>query len=177
MRVFAISGSLRAASTNSSLLRACHLVSPPGVEFVIYDGLATLPPFNPDLEEALGAEQPVANLRAMVQAADVVLISTPEYAHGLPGSLKNLLDWLVGSGELSGKPCALLNASARGAYAQASLREILTTMAARLMPEAEITLDLPGGAWTPDQIAADPNHATALRQALEQLRQSVSKAG
>jgi chromate reductase, NAD(P)H dehydrogenase (quinone) len=138
MKVIGISGSLRKHSSNSLLLRAVERVATSGVELTIYDGLGELPPFNPDLDEE-GSEPPaaVARLRNLLIQADAVLISSPEYAHGVPGVLKNMLDWLVSTGELVGKPVALLNASPSGGmYAQASLRETLQTMNWKLMLEA-----------------------------------------
>src|SRR5215471_687580 len=93
-RILAISGSLRAVSSNTALLRAAAMLAPAGVEIRVYDGLGDLPHFNPDLE---GAEPPVVkDFGAQVGAADGIILSTPEYAHGVPGVLKNALDWLVG---------------------------------------------------------------------------------
>src|SRR4029450_8065808 len=95
-RILAVSGSLRARSSNTAALAAASRVAPDGVLVQLYDGLATLPHFNPDHDEE-GAEPPapVAGLRTLIAGADGVLLSTPEYAHGLPGVLKNALDWLV----------------------------------------------------------------------------------
>src|SRR5258706_3771747 len=127
MRIIAISGSLRARSSNLALLRAATKIAP---EVQIYEGLASLPHFNPDDDEQ-GATPPpaVAALRELLASADGILISTPEYAHGLPGSLKNALDWLVSDGALVDKPVAILSASPiRGQFAQASLVRTLTTM-------------------------------------------------
>jgi len=127
MKIIAICGSLRARSSNLALLRAAAKIAA-GV--VIYEGLANLPHFNPDDDEE-GATPPpeVASLRAMLAAADGILISTPEYAHGLPGSLKNMLDWLVSDGALVDKPVAILSASPIGGqFAQTSLVETLRTM-------------------------------------------------
>ena len=94
MRFLAISGSLRLASSNTALLRAAALVAPEGVEIILYRGLGDLPHFNPDLE---AAEPPsVTEFREQVRISDGLLISSPEYAHGVPGVLKNALDWLVG---------------------------------------------------------------------------------
>jgi len=100
MLLLAISGSLRAASSNSRLLDAAVALAPPGVQVIRYDGLGTLPPFNPDVE-ADGLPAPVGQLRALVARADAIVISSPEYAHGVPGSLKNALDWLVSGVELA----------------------------------------------------------------------------
>ena len=138
MKIVGISGSLRKHSSNSLLLRAVARIDTPGVELTIYDGLGELPPFNPDLDE-VGSEPPgaVARLRNLLIQADAVLISSPEYAHGVPGVLKNMLDWLVSTGELVGKPVALLNASPSGGmYAHASLRETLQTMNWKFVLEA-----------------------------------------
>lgn len=138
MKIVAISGSLRARSSNAALLRAAARVAPFGVEVVFYEGIGGLPHFDPDLD-AEDAEPPAAvrALRELLIAADAILISSPEYAHGVPGSFKNMLDWLVSTGELVGKPVALLNASpAGGQYAQAAIAETLRTMNWRVVEEA-----------------------------------------
>jgi len=110
VRILAISGSLQQSSSNTALLRAAAAGAPDGVNVEIYDGIRTLPHFDPDLD---GPEPPteIADLRARIVAADAVLFSTPEYAHALPGALKDTLDWLVGSGELVDKPVAVMSAS------------------------------------------------------------------
>lgn len=135
MRIVAVCGSLRAASSNIGLLRAAASVAPPAIEFVFYEGLAELPPFNPDLDDA-GAIVPaaVAELRELAASAGGFVFSTPEYAHGLPGALKNALDWLVSSGELIEKPVLVLNASPNsGQFAQAQLAETLRMLSARVL--------------------------------------------
>jgi len=130
MKIIAICGSLRAQSSNRALLQAALKVAPEGVEVTIYEGLAGLPHFNPDDDEEGTTPPPaVAELRSLLASADGILISSPEYAHGVPGSLKNALDWLVSDGALVDKPIALINASpVGGQYAQSSLVETLTTM-------------------------------------------------
>ena len=135
MKIIAISGSLRARSSNLALLRAAVAMAPEGMEVVIFDGLASLPHFNPDEdEEGTTPPAPVAALRTLLADAGGIVISTPEYAHGLPGSLKNMLDWLVSDGALVDKPVAILSASPIGGqFAQASLVEILTTMNWRVL--------------------------------------------
>jgi NAD(P)H-dependent FMN reductase len=138
MNIVAISGSLRAGSSNAALLRAAARVAPDGVSVDIYEGLGQLPHFDPDADGEDDAPPPaVLDLRRLLIGADAVLISSPEYAHGVPGVLKNMLDWLVSTGELVGKPVALLNASpAGGLYAQNSLIETLRTMNWRVVTEA-----------------------------------------
>ena len=109
MKILTISGSLRARSSNTELLRAAQLVADPSWVFDHYDGLASLPHFNPDLDfEGATPPEPVRDLRARIAAADALLISSPEYAHGVPGSLKNALDWMVSDAAMIGKPIALL---------------------------------------------------------------------
>jgi NAD(P)H-dependent FMN reductase/catechol 2,3-dioxygenase-like lactoylglutathione lyase family enzyme len=165
IRILGISGSLRTTSTNTTLLQAAAKVAPKEVEIALYDRLADLPHFSPDLEEP----EAVVNFRQQLESSDAVFVSTPEYAHGVPGVLKNALDWLVGSLELTGKPIGLLNASARSTYAQASLKETLTIMSAHLIPDACVTIPLLGKSTPAATIAADPEMAGLLRSAIEAL--------
>jgi chromate reductase, NAD(P)H dehydrogenase (quinone) len=138
LRILAISGSLRSRSSNTTVLRAIALLAPDDVSITLYDGLGDLPHFNPDLE---GAEGPaVLDFRRKLQETNAVLISSPEYAHGVPGVLKNALDWIVGSGELVDKPVALINASPQSTHAYASLVETITVMSARVVSSACVTL-------------------------------------
>lgn len=167
MRLFALSGSLRARSFNTALLRAAAGLVPPGVEVALYGGLADLPPFNPDLDVE-PAPAPVAALRAAIAAADGVLICSPEYAHGVPGSLKNALDWIVSSGEFTDKPTLLVNASPsfQGAsLAQANLAEILRVMGAKLPDTALFSVPGVSRKVGPDG-ALDPETAGAYQAAL-----------
>lgn len=140
MKLVALNGSLRSGSSNAALLRAAALVAPPGVDVVLYDGMGSLPHFNPDLDgEGDLPPAEVGTLRTLLESADGVLISSPEYAHGVPGALKNLLDWLVSDGALVDKPVALLNASPSGGrYAQESIAETLRTMNWRLIDGASL---------------------------------------
>lgn len=168
MKFLAISGSLRASSSNTNLLLAAVALSPSGADVEIYPALGQLPPFNPDDDNAQ-LSPAVTHWRAALRTADAVIFSTPEYAHGVPGVLKNALDWVVGSGELVAKPVALFNASPRGTYAQASLLETLTVMSANVIMESMVTLNLLGSSISPSQIAADPAMAEPLRSALQRL--------
>lgn len=164
MRILGISGSLRAVSSNTALLRAAAALAPAGVEITLYEGLGDLPHFNPDLE---ACEPPaVTGLRERVRWADGLWISSPEYAHGVPGVLKNALDWLVGGEEFVDKPVALLNASPRSTHAQESLAEIVRTMSARLVTEASVAVPLLGRKLAAAGIAADPELAAILRAAI-----------
>jgi chromate reductase len=164
-RLLAISGSLRAASSNMSLLQAASLLARPPLEVELYDGLASLPHFNPDLDTD-APPLAVAELRARIRAADGLVISSPEYARGVAGSLKNALDWLVSAPDFAGKPVALFNASPRATHAQAALRLTLETMAARILDEASLTVPLLSKPLDAAGIAADPALALLVRNAL-----------
>ena len=167
-QVLAISGSLRAISYNSAALRAARRLAPRGMVVDIYGEMAQLPHFNPDLEEEpLPAR--VRALRDQVGAADALLIACPEYAHGIPGAFKNLLDWLVGSTEFPGKAVALFNCSPRASDAQSALRNVLTTMSARLVEDASIDLPLLGSGLGEDGIVRDPEMAPRIRAVLDKL--------
>jgi chromate reductase, NAD(P)H dehydrogenase (quinone) len=168
IRGLAISGSLRRASSNTALIVAAARLAPGTVEISIYRGLAEIPPFNPDLESD-SAPEAVTRFRAALQACDVVLISSPEYAHGVPGVLKNALDWVVGSGELVDKPIALINASGRTTHAWASLAETLSVMSAHVIVEASITVPLDGRRLDANGIVDDTELSSALRSAIEAL--------
>ena len=171
IRLLAVSGSLRAGGSNNAVLDAAARLAPAGVEVVRYAGLRALPAFDPDLDTIGGDALPpeAADLRALVGRADALLISTPEYAHGIPGALKNALDWLVGSTEFPGKSVALLNTSAWSVHAPAQLLEILRTMNARVVDAACITVPLLGRSLDGGAIAADPALAAGLRDAIAAL--------
>jgi NAD(P)H-dependent FMN reductase len=168
VRILAVSGSLRAASSNRALLDVAAQLPVGQVEVSIYRELAALPPFNPDLDRD-PAPPAVARFRTGLQACEAVLIASPEYAHGVPGVLKNALDWIVGSGELIDKPVAVISASARSRYAWASLVETLTTMSARVIGEASIAISLHGRTLEATKIAGDRVVTTALTSALQAL--------
>jgi len=167
MHILGISGSLRTGASNTAVLEAAALLAPPGVTITLYDGLGALPHFNPDLDSQDGGQLPeIVDLREQIGRADGVLISCPEYAHGIPGSFKNLLDWLVGSTEFPGKPVALLNTSPMSVHAPAQLAEVLATMNARLIPEASITVQPRNRGSNAIDIAADPESSATLRNAI-----------
>lgn len=176
MRILAISGSLRALSFNTAALQAAVALAPASLEIVVYTGLGDLPHFNPDLD----TEEPpeiVKALRLEVGRSDGILIASPEYAHGVSGTFKNALDWLVSCVEFPNKPVALINTSQRAIHAQAHLREILTTMSARLIGRASVTLPLMGRTLDAAGIVADPDLSDQLREALACLADEIRKHG
>jgi chromate reductase, NAD(P)H dehydrogenase (quinone) len=125
MRILAVCGSLQESSSNAALLRAAAPRTPEGLDLVRYPSIGDLPHYNPDLD----TEPPlpvVADFRSLLGAADGALIATPEYAHEMPGVLKNSLDWVVGSGELVDTPVAIM--SAGGGGGEHVLRVLATTL-------------------------------------------------
>lgn len=163
MVIFAISGSLREGSSNTSILHTIKSVAPAGVEFIIYDRLGELPHFNPDLDnENLPTE--VKELRGMLNRSNAVLISTPEYAHGIPGSLKNAFDWLVSTVVLENKPTGIILGSASdGSFALEALIEVLKTMNAKVEPQ--FVKSISGSRTSID----DPNIWQELKVFIEEL--------
>lgn len=139
-QVLLVSGSTRAGSTNTAVLRTAQAAAPDRVSTVLYEELAHLPAFNPD-DDHEPLPLPVASLRLHIAECDAVLFCTPEYAGALPGSFKNLLDWTVGGGEIYGKPVAWINVSSvaaptGGADAHASLAKVLGYVGADIVEAA-----------------------------------------
>ena len=173
MKLLAISGSLRTASHNTAVLAAAKRLAPADVAVDLFDGIGKLPFFNSDLETPERLPEAVSDFRQIIGAADGLLISSPEYARGVSGVMKNALDWLVGSYEFPGKPVALINTSPRATHALAALILTLETMSADMIRDASITLPLLGTANDAESIVADPKLAGPLRGALEKFAQAI----
>jgi NAD(P)H-dependent FMN reductase len=175
MRLLTVSGSLREGSSNTALLDAVAALAGADVQVTAFRELADVPAFNPDLEGAAGPRHAaVAAWGDALSGADAVLISSPEYAHGVPGVLKNALDWVVGSGELVGKPVGVLNASSASQYAHPQLLETLRVMSAVLVPDACRIIDIPRRGVTVAGLIADPVIASMLRDACVALQAAVA---
>lgn len=144
MNVLAFSGSPRPGSVIGNLLRAAAAAAPPGTHITFYESLLELPLFSPDLDGP-DSLPPIAvvTLRQLLAAADAVLLATPEYAYGMPGSLKNALDWLVSAGSFYGKPTGVLSASPSelgGERARAGLLLTLEALGAAVVPAASFAV-------------------------------------
>lgn len=180
MRILAISGSLNATGTITTFVRAIAALAPEDMEVTRYEGLADLPHFSPDRDgDGDNAPASVADLRRQLQAADGVLICTPEYAYGMPGSLKNALDWIVSSGEFVNKPVAALSASpypTGGERAHASLLLTLTALNATVAEGCALTVPLVRTKMDADGTVSDPATAQALRSVLDALARAVEVA-
>jgi chromate reductase len=126
--ILAVPGSLRATSSNVKLVKEVQKWAPPHVDFIIYEDLASLPAFDDSEEEG----EAVAAWRRQLSAADGVFICSPEYAFGIPGALKNAIDWTVRSGDLVNKPLALITAASGGDKAHAAWLQIFSVLTAKI---------------------------------------------
>jgi NAD(P)H-dependent FMN reductase len=171
-----VSGSLRARSTSSAVLRTAQLVAPNAVATTLYDGMAALPHFNQD-DDRDPLLPAVVELRAAVHAADAVVFSTPEYAGALPGSFKNLLDWLIGDAQprsIYEKPVAWINASPRGApQAHAELRTVLGFAHATVVDDACVHVPVTDALIDDDGMITDADTRNAIAAALTELTRSI----
>jgi len=161
MRVFAVSGSLQSGSSNTRLVHVARDLAPDGIDVDVFESVGALPHFNPDLV----APRAVVDLRERVAASDGVLIASPEYAHEMPGSLKNALDWLVGSGELYGKRAAVVVVSPRpngGVYAREAIERTLRAQGAEVV--VSITLGV-----VKHEVAADAAFLDQARDTVDEL--------
>jgi chromate reductase, NAD(P)H dehydrogenase (quinone) len=172
VKILALSGSLRAGSINSALLRAAARLAPLGMTVTVFNELGALPLFNPDREAHVPSA--VARFRSRVADADALIIASPEYAHGITGTIKNALDWLVSFEPFAYKPVAVLNASPRARHADAALREVLRTMAAVIVEAASITIAVLGTTLDEEGMVASPSIATSIQEALDALYEAVA---
>jgi NAD(P)H-dependent FMN reductase len=174
-RILLVSGSTRDGSLHTAALRTAARSAPADVTATLYGGLRDLPAFVPGEQPW---SEPVAILRQEVTAADAMLFSTPEYAGSLPGSLKNLLDWLVDGGELDGKPVAWLSVVAPGKDegALATLQTTLEHGSARVLRSACIRIPLSLEAVDAHGIVEDPRLHLALQDMLRAFTWSLAVA-
>lgn len=167
-RILGISGSLRAGSHNANLLRAAGKLLPPGVQFVLYEGLRELPPYDAD-RDVEPADPAVARLREAIASADGMLIATPEYNGSIPGVLKNALDWAsrpFPDSALGGKPVAVIGASTGlfgAVWAQAETRKALGVIGADVI-DSELPVGQADNAFSQDGELFDPQQREVLTE-------------
>jgi chromate reductase len=177
VRVLLVSGSTRRASTNGAVLRTVAGLVPDGVDTTLYAGIAGLPAFTTDAGDDL--PPPVLELSQAVSAADAVLFCVPEYAGTLPGSFKNALDWMVGTGDFYGKPVAWLNVAAanRGEGAIATLRLVTGYLGAVVIEHACVHVPIDRAMIGSDAIVHDSGARAQFGQVMSQIRDHVRAAG
>ncbi|HWE53875.1 MAG TPA: NADPH-dependent FMN reductase [Acidimicrobiales bacterium] len=182
LRVLLISGSLRAGSTNTALLRTAEAVCPHGIVATLYGDLGELPHFDPDLDGDLLPPAIVA-LRDAIHDCDAILFCTPEYAGALPGSFKNLLDWTIGDaepGSIYEKPVAWVNASAAptgAADAHESLQKVLRYAHADVVKDACLPIPVLRQMIGDDGLIHDPAVRHEIQRALSALVAGSATAG
>jgi chromate reductase len=177
VRILALSGSLRAGSYNTALLRAAAEAAPAGVALAVHPPLAAIPPYDEDADVE-PAPFEVRALRRAIENADAVLLATPEYNGSIPGQLKHAIDWAsrpYGRSSLWGKPVAVIGASTGsfgGIRAQDDLRRVLKVAGARVC--ADVRLAVPRAH---EQIADDGGlRSEAIRAGLGRVLEALSSA-
>ena len=169
MKLLGISGSLRTASSNTAILRAIATLVPKEIDYSIYDGMNDLPHYSPDIDDDRSPTS-VIQFRSLLKEADGIVISTPEYAYGMPGVLKNALDWTVSSGEFYKKPVVAISASPSwlgGDKARVSLLMTLTAMNSTIVDEGSFTIPF-------IRKKVNENGEIADRETIELLRSSLN---
>ena len=179
MRVLGIAGSLRRGSYNHALLREAAERLPAGVEFVEFERLAEIPPYDADLEEGV-TPAAVEELRQAMREADAVLVATPEYNHSIPGVLKNALDWAsrpAGQSALTGTPAAVIGASTGmfgAVWAQAETRKVLGALGGRVV-EAELPVAKAADLYRDGRLGLSPEQSQKLEEILSTLVSEVEQ--
>lgn len=172
-KILAICGSTRKQSSNHLLINAIADLYKDELKISLFEGTDTLPHFNPD-KAFENTPQEVISFRKQVADADGTLICTPEYAHGVPGSLKNAIDWTVGSGEFSRKPVVLITASTDGRFAHNALLEVLRVIEAKHIDELNLLIQfiqakISGGRITDEKTLSE------VRSLMDRLMMSMNE--
>jgi len=172
-KIFAISGSTRQNSTNSNLLKAIADLYKNKIELNIFESLADLPQFNPDkTDDEIKA---VDHFRKQINDADGVIICTPEYAHGVPGALKNAVDWCVSTNEFSHKPTALITASTDGRFGHEALLETLRTIEAANVNNLQLLIQFARTKINIENIITDEITLVAIKKLVNDLVDTIEK--
>jgi len=172
IKLVALSGSLRKTSYNTALLSAYRNLAPSYIDITLFEELAALPLFNPDIEGDFNAV--VARLKTALSGADGLIIASPEYAHGITGVLKNALDWLVSGEEFVNLPVALFNTSPRASHAQAALREVVKTMSGVIIDKACFEVPLLGSQLDAKGIESDAEISSIICHSLSEIYHAIS---
>jgi chromate reductase, NAD(P)H dehydrogenase (quinone) len=165
--ILAISGSTRIESTNRHLIKAIAGLMKEFFTILPYERISLLPHFNPDQIDDAGSE--VNLFRELIRKSDAILICTPEYAHGVPGSLKNAIDWTVGTGDFSGKIIMLITASSDGKFAHSGLLETLHVIEAVVPPDIQLLIPFAKTKIHQNGIITDSQTMADVKAALNKL--------
>lgn len=176
--IYAVVGSLREKSYNAALMKAMAKAAPGDFNVITKPGIGDLPHFNPDIDDV---EKPIESVRVFREAlkkADCVIICSPEYAHNIPGVLKNALDWVVGSGELVDKAVVVVSASTSylgGDKAHESLKYLVKVLSANLLEDASFNVDSAFHKFDENGSLKDPEIIQKLMNMFEIIKAGLSK--
>jgi chromate reductase len=171
IRILGISGSLRKSSSASAILRLVSDLVPEQVEFNLYEDLEKIPAF----DDGRLILVPVANFIKRVSESDAVFFCIPEYAFGVPGALKNALDWTVSTTVFSDKPVALITAASGGEKAHAAFSLTLTALGTKLSENTKLLISFVRTKLDEGGIVKDPDTLTAIKSVIHALVLAVGK--
>ena len=171
--ILAICGSTKKSSTNLNLINAIANISALYFNIKTFDGIDKLPHFNPDLDID-PAPETVFNFRRLLKESDGILICTPEYAMGVPGTLKNAIDWTVSSCEFSHKPVALITASSVGQKGHAALLETLKVIECKITDETQLLISFSKTKINDKGQITDPETFENVNQLIEAFHQNIN---
>lgn len=172
-KILAICGSTRTNSTNHRFIKAIAELSKDIFDIDLYNGLGRLPQFNPD-DDNQNVSKEVFCFRQLLNKADGVIICTPEYAHGVPGSLKNAIDWTVGTNEFWQKPTMLITASTDGKYGHQSLLETLRVIEAKNILDLQLLISFASTKINPDNKITDMTTLNEIKKLLPLFEQTIN---
>ncbi|NOX75235.1 MAG: NAD(P)H-dependent oxidoreductase [Gammaproteobacteria bacterium] len=178
MNLLGISGSVRSGSYNLALLKAMKALCPSDTSLAIYDQIKQIPTFDPELDDNETPDS-VCSLISMMRAADGIIVSTPEYAHGVPGALKNTLDWLVSSDALILKPLVVTSVSTSGlggVRSHSPLTLILSAMNTNVVVEGSMNVPYAQNKFNSDLILTDDLTKRAIETSFMAMRQAVKNS-
>lgn len=172
-KVVAISGSTRRNSINHSLLKAIVDVSAKRLDITIFDGIGNLPQFNPD-NDGENVAKKIDDFRRQLKNADGVIICTPEYAHGVPGTLKNAIDWTISSSSFPHKPTMLITASTGGHYGHQSLMETLRAIEAKNIDNLQMVIPFAKTKINLDNTITDEKTLTDVKKLIVEFIDTIN---
>jgi len=162
LKILGICGSLRASSSAGAVLEIVSKLIPVHVEFKIYTSIGEIPAFN----DSSKIPFPVAGFIKQVEEADGVFFCIPEYAFGVPGALKNALDWTVATTAFSDKPVALITAASQGQKAHAALLHTLTAIGSKMNDESNLLISFIRSKLDEHRGIKDPDTLDAVKKAV-----------
>ena len=168
----AISGSTRKNSVNDNLIKAITELSAATMEIIVFHGIEKIPHFNPDNDDENVPEE-VRRFRKQLDASAGVLICTPEYAHGVPGTLKNAIDWTVSSSNFPHKPTLLITAATDGSFGHKALMETLKAIQAKNIENLQLVIPFVKTKVSRDGIITDEATLIALKQLVADFSETM----